>query len=1109
MSSAENKAVFLSYASQDAEAAKRICDALRAAGVEVWFDQNELVGGDAWDAKIRGQISSCALFVPIISANTQARLEGYFRIEWKLAARRTYAIASAKAFLLPIVIDDTRDAAAHVPDEFREVQWTRLPGGEPTPKFCAHVQRLLGSPAAAVEAADDLQRPPVAANPGRRPSSGRTVGLAAGAVLAAVLVAAGIYWVRRTPGPPVRPAPAAARTTPDTEAQRLVQQAQALLARSDELNRQNLQLAEELVTRALALEPTNADAVVLSAQISCNYVWYLFDNSATRREQLQQQAARAAALAPDSTVARLAQVNAQSTLFFNYSEAPVAFDLEKEARALVALEPRNWRTHRALGSVLRTLNRREESVAAMRVAYEVSDGNADAAADLINVLVRSGLYAEADVVRARAMAGVPVARLLCWDVMLKLRWHGDPTAASEAVKAWPGWLVQEDRGLFHRWQAHYWGRRPVEAERLARMAVRDMVKDFSFYGPTAVLRALSNEMAGNREAALADWRVALEKSERELQAEANNEPGLYWKAWALARLGRTEEAKAIVALLAQRGRGSQFAKVTYLEALQVAVGDKAAAFAGLRRRMAAPEDSLGVTRAVLELDPAYDSVRNDPEFQALLRDAPAPPAAPSAAASAPAADEKSIAVLAFANLSDDRANEAFSDGISEELLNVLAKVPGLKVSARTSAFHFKGKDTPIPEIARQLGVAYVIEGSVRRAGDKVRITAQLVKAADGFRLWSDTFTRDLKDVFAVQDEIAGLIARNLSLQIGGGAPAAEALDAEVLPLYYSAQQAWNLRTVAGMDRAEELLERALKLAPNFARGHALLAKVWVIRGELTDTLSPFGLRDGELARKIRAKVDYALQLDPSCAEAHGALGVLNWDTWRPDDAAAALRRATQLNPNYASAHQWLGRVRSSQGYLDEGIASLRRAVEVDPLSQRILDNCGRLLLFAGEAGEALQLAERAIALQPNAAQAQALKAQALATLGRVPEALQIALTLPSEASIVSVQKVQVLVRGGRLDEVERILPGLTGGNILAKLGALAALGRKDEALAALDSDWFSANRADVLLFEPLLDPLRGEPQFQRLLERLALTDAHARAQAWRAAHGLKQPTSQP
>ena len=150
MSAAENKAVFLSYASQDAAAAQRICEALRTAGVEVWFDQNELTGGDAWDAKIRGQVASCALFLPVISAATQARLEGYFRIEWKLAARRTHAMATAKAFLLPVVIDETRDAEAHVPDEFRDMQWTRLPGGETPEKFCARVQKLLGGEVARV-----------------------------------------------------------------------------------------------------------------------------------------------------------------------------------------------------------------------------------------------------------------------------------------------------------------------------------------------------------------------------------------------------------------------------------------------------------------------------------------------------------------------------------------------------------------------------------------------------------------------------------------------------------------------------------------------------------------------------------------------------------------------------------------------------------------------------------------------------------------------------------------------------------------------------------------------------------------------------------------------
>jgi len=154
MSESSSKAVFLSYASQDAEAAKRICDSLRQAGVEVWFDQSELRGGDAWDEKIRQQIQSCVLFVPVITANTQSRPEGYFRLEWKLAVDRSHLMSDDHPFFVPVVIDDTTDVAARVPERFRERQWRRLPGGETTPAFCARVEKLLGgNPAGAASAA--------------------------------------------------------------------------------------------------------------------------------------------------------------------------------------------------------------------------------------------------------------------------------------------------------------------------------------------------------------------------------------------------------------------------------------------------------------------------------------------------------------------------------------------------------------------------------------------------------------------------------------------------------------------------------------------------------------------------------------------------------------------------------------------------------------------------------------------------------------------------------------------------------------------------------------------------------------------------------------------
>jgi hypothetical protein len=161
------KAVFLSYASQAADAAQRVCDSLRAAGIEVWFDQSNLRGGDAWDSAIRKQVKDCALFVPLISANTESRSEGYFRREWNLAVNRMLDMAEDQSFLLPVVIDDTPEMTARVPDRFRERQWTRLPGGLAANEFAERVARLLESDRATASAASRVARPTAAADPGR------------------------------------------------------------------------------------------------------------------------------------------------------------------------------------------------------------------------------------------------------------------------------------------------------------------------------------------------------------------------------------------------------------------------------------------------------------------------------------------------------------------------------------------------------------------------------------------------------------------------------------------------------------------------------------------------------------------------------------------------------------------------------------------------------------------------------------------------------------------------------------------------------------------------------------------------------------------------------
>jgi TolB-like protein len=465
-------------------------------------------------------------------------------------------------------------------------------------------------------------------------------------------------------------------------------------------------------------------------------------------------------------------------------------------------------------------------------------------------------------------------------------------------------------------------------------------------------------------------------------------------------------------------------------------------------------------------------------------------------------DDKSVAVLAFANLSDDKANEYFSDGISEELLNVLAKVPGLKVTARTSSFHFKGMNTAIPEIARQLGVAYVVEGSVRKAGDKVRITAQLIKAADGFHVWSDTFTRDLKDIFAVQDEIAGLIAQNLQLRLGASAPGAKsAVNPEAFELYVEARQAWNLRTLEGFARAEELLNRALVLEPGFARAHAALSDVWGTRGTMLGETGPFGQRESPLMRRILAAAERAVALDPNSAEAQASLGNAYASSWRSADAIRTLRHAVALNPNYASAHQFLGRTLLTQGYFEEAAAELARAAELDPLSHRIIDNYAIALLSMGRPAEALAAAERALALMPDSSQAGIWRARCLAMLGRHDEAVAQARRVKEDVGPQSIYLVEVFVAAGLKAEGEAILAKLDQKFAGWRFIGLLELGRYQEALAAMNP----AEMSPQSLYQVDLDPVRDDPRFKQVLATLGLTEADARTRAWIQAHPPQMP----
>lgn len=323
-------------------------------------------------------------------------------------------------------------------------------------------------------------------------------------------------------------------------------------------------------------------------------------------------------------------------------------------------------------------------------------------------------------------------------------------------------------------------------------------------------------------------------------------------------------------------------------------------------------------------------------------------ASDGAAAAASSAAPRSIAVLAFANLSTDKDQEYFADGISEELLNLLARIDGLKVAARTSSFKFKGTVADIGEIGRALGVETVLEGSVRRAGDQVRITAQLIKVDDGFHLWSQSYDRRLENILAVQDEIAGAIVDQLRLKLDlrrenpGRTESVAAYD-----LYLRARQLARAPTRDGLLQAIELFEQALALDPDYAAAHAGVAEAWV-------WLEDYGGYTGEIAfpRAERAATR-ALALDPDSPEANTAMAFVQRRYYDdPAKARASYERTLAANPNYAVGYVLYGDTLRDLGEPRRMIEVHRRAVELDPLSAFYRSRLANRLMINGRVDEA-------------------------------------------------------------------------------------------------------------------------------------------------------------
>ena len=306
----------------------------------------------------------------------------------------------------------------------------------------------------------------------------------------------------------------------------------------------------------------------------------------------------------------------------------------------------------------------------------------------------------------------------------------------------------------------------------------------------------------------------------------------------------------------------------------------------------------------------------------------------------------SVAVLPFVNMSADREQEYFSDGISEELLNLLAKIPEMRVPARTSSFQFKGQNLDISEVAKQLNVEHVLEGSVRKAGMKVRVTAQLIEAETGYHLWSETYDRDLDDIFAIQDEISAAIVAALSKTLGlssTAAPQVAETSSEAYNLYLLGQHQLKKRTRLDIEAAVDNFERALGLDPDYAPAHAALGLSWYL---LTASNATYGtLQLNESMEKALPHLERAMELDPELPEALGAYGLTLDARLRPEEALPYFEKALALNPSLTDVRNWYSSALGDLGRVDESFAEMQKAYELDPLSVLTLHNYANNLMI--------------------------------------------------------------------------------------------------------------------------------------------------------------------
>jgi TolB-like protein/Tfp pilus assembly protein PilF len=452
---------------------------------------------------------------------------------------------------------------------------------------------------------------------------------------------------------------------------------------------------------------------------------------------------------------------------------------------------------------------------------------------------------------------------------------------------------------------------------------------------------------------------------------------------------------------------------------------------------------------------------------------------------------RSLAVLPLKHLTDDPASDYFSDGITESLMASLSRIDGLKVISRSSAFRFKGQEIDPREVGKQLCVAAVLEGSVLRDENSVRVAVRLVSTGDGRVLWaSDSYERNLSDILDLQDEIARQVAAGMRFKLDGEntqqLTRRYTEDVEAYQLYLRGRFFWNKRTPEGLRKGIEHFEQAIKLDPNYALAYAGLADSYALLGLYSGGLQP-KLQPKDYFPQAKAAAQKALELDDTLAEAHTSLAYARYYyDWDWAGAEAEFKRAIALNPNYATAHQWYGEYLFYMQRFDESLAQINRAHELDPFSLVINYELASPYFYMRRYDQAIKKYREAMEMDPHFPLASYYLAVCYEQKGMFDEAIN---TFGNEKGSASTTLGHIYAVSGRRREAQNILHVLMKAPkspyLIARV--YAGLDDKDQAFAWLEKAYEDRDERLVMLkVDQLLDSLRPDPRFQDLLRRVGL-----------------------